>query len=263
MGDTVMMEEMTWPQIKDAITSGKDTVLFACGAVEQHGPHLPTGTDTMVGTAIAQRAAEKLGNALVAPTLRPGCSEHHMGFPGTVTLRFETFVMVLEDYCASLAKHGFRNIFMFSSHGGNTDIMLAHLPAIAKRLADEAFVFMAGSLFDGIKRQGDFLSERGVGRAQAGVHSGYAETSEMLAIHPKLVDLEAAAPGLTDEAFYAPERLRLSALESYTRGVHNQSANGVLGDPSGANPEIGEELLELRSDEIARHIEAALGEVSS
>ena len=82
----------------------------------------PTGTDAYLGTAIAERAARIAGNALVAPTLRPGLSEHHMHFPGSFTLRVETFVALLEDYCESLARQGFERIVLFPSHGGNSDV---------------------------------------------------------------------------------------------------------------------------------------------
>src|SRR5262249_10817095 len=72
VSETVLMQELTWPEIKQAIADGKTTAVLACGAVEQHGPQLPTGTDDYLGTAIAERAALIAGNALVAPTIRPG-----------------------------------------------------------------------------------------------------------------------------------------------------------------------------------------------
>ena len=125
---TVLLEEMTWPAVRDAIAAGKTSVVFACGAIEQHGPHLPLATDAYLGTAIAERAARIAGNTLVAPTLRPGLSEHHMDFPGSLTLRFETFMAVLEDCCVSLASHGFTRIVIFPSHGGNADTMKAWTP---------------------------------------------------------------------------------------------------------------------------------------
>src|SRR5262245_36493210 len=108
---------MTWQGIRDAQARGLTTATFACGAVEQHGPHLPTGTDTYLGTALAERAARLAGNTLVAPTLRPGLSEHHMHFPGSFTVRPSTFVALVEDYCSSLARQGFERIVVFSSHG--------------------------------------------------------------------------------------------------------------------------------------------------
>ena len=128
MADTLLIEEMTWPQVKAAIANGKDQAILACGAIEQHGPHLPTGTDTYLGTAIALRAAEIAGNALVAPTLRPGLSEHHMHFPGSFTVSPETFVAMLGDYCRSLSRQGFKRVIVFASHGGNADMMRAHIP---------------------------------------------------------------------------------------------------------------------------------------
>jgi creatinine amidohydrolase len=254
MADTVLMEEMTWVEIRDAIASGKDIAVFACGATEQHGPHLPTGTDTYLGTAIAERAARMLGNALVAPTLRPGSSAHHMAFPGTLTLRFETFIMVLEDYCTSLAQHGFKQIIFFSSHGGNTDLMAAHFPAIAKKLADKAFVFMVTPLLEAMQRQADFLKEHGISRGAAGAHAGYIETAEMLVVQEHLVRMSQAAPGRSDEAFYAPGQVRLSQLESFTKGIHTQSPNGILGDPTGARVDLGDQLLDMRAEMIVEQV---------
>src|SRR5215472_11812031 len=82
---TVLTEEMSWTEIRDAISSGKKTVLLVVGSVEQHGPHLPTITDSLVGKYVAQEAAIKLGNALVAPVMQPGLAEHRLGFPGTIS----------------------------------------------------------------------------------------------------------------------------------------------------------------------------------
>ena len=249
-----LMEEMTWTEIRKAMEQGKTTALFACGAIEQHGPHLPTGTDTYLGTAIAERVAQKRGDILVAPTLRPGSSEHHMAFPGTLTLRFEVFVEVLKDYCTSLARQGFKRIYMFSSHGGNVDLIAAHFPAIAKALSDLALVFMVGSGLGAMQAQIAFLKDHGIAPGAAGVHAGYTETAEMLVVRPDLVDMSRAEPGRSDDAFYSPERVRLSQLESFTRGVHTQAPNGILGDPTGATAEIGEQLLDLRAQLIAGEI---------
>ena len=71
MADTVLIEEMTWREIKQAMDAGKDTVILVAAAIEQHGPHLPTATDTIIGYAVAKAVAKKLGNALVAPVIRP------------------------------------------------------------------------------------------------------------------------------------------------------------------------------------------------
>ncbi|MFZ4617868.1 MAG: creatininase family protein, partial [Rectinemataceae bacterium] len=114
-----LIEEMTWPEIRAAIDAGADTIVIAVGAVEQHGPHLAEGTDSFMGESYAIEIAARLGNALVAPVIRPGISPHHMGFPGTVTLRESTLVAIMEDYVASYVHHGFTRFQFFCSHGGN------------------------------------------------------------------------------------------------------------------------------------------------
>ncbi len=85
-GMRLLLEEMTWPEVEEAIASGYTSVVVAAGAVEQHGPHLPLLVDAARGDRLAIEVAERLGSALVAPTIRVGCSEHHMGFPGTLKL---------------------------------------------------------------------------------------------------------------------------------------------------------------------------------
>ena len=252
--EMIELEKMTWTETEEKMKAGYLTVLFACGSTEQHGPHLPLSTDTVLGTEAAVRAARMLGKAVVAPTIRPGCSEHHMGFPGTLTLSFDTFVRVLDDYCTSLAHHGFKRIVFFSSHGGNTDLMLAHYPVIAKKLSDRSLVFMVLPGSETMERQAKFLLERGVSRSRAGVHAGFTETAEMLVVEPELVKMDRSAPGRSDEEFYAPERIKWSQLESFVRGVRFQSPNGILGDPTGATPNVGEILLQMRAEMMVEQL---------
>lgn len=252
--EIVELEKMTWTDVEDKMKEGCRTVLFACGSTEQHGPHLPLCTDTVLGTETAVRAARMLGKALVAPTIRPGCSEHHMGFPGTLTLSFDTFVRVLDDYCTSLARHGFKRIVFFSSHGGNTDLMVAHYPMIAKKLSDRSVVFMALPGLQAMERQAKFLLERGVSRGRAGVHAGFTETAEMLVVAPDLVKMERSAPGRSDEEFYAPEQIKWSQLDSFIRGIRAQSPNGILGDPTGATSDVGELLLRMRAEMVVEQV---------
>jgi creatinine amidohydrolase len=76
------LSEMTRPEVEQAIAEGIDTVIFTLGSTEQHGLHLPLGTDAMIGDILGDRVAFALGNALVAPGLRIGCFEHHMDFAG-------------------------------------------------------------------------------------------------------------------------------------------------------------------------------------
>lgn len=247
---------MTWREVGEAVASGKTTVILACGATEQHGPHLPIGTDTFLGTAIAERAARIGGNALVAPTLRPGLSDHHIHFPGTLTLRPQTFLDLLTDVCASLAHHGFRRIVIFPSHGGNADVMKAHVPWLARRLAGRCELVYSMGAIEQIQKSAEWLAERGVSIGRAGAHAGFSETAMMLAYRAELVRMEKAEPGLAEDDLYAPERVRRTQLESFLYGIQSQSPNGILGDPTGAEAELGEQLLQMAAEALARDVDA-------
>ncbi|NPV10098.1 MAG: creatininase family protein [Anaerolineae bacterium] len=251
----VLMEQMSWMEIEEAIAEGKDIALLAVGAIEQHGPHLPTGTDTYLGYALTEGVARELGDALVAPVMRPGLSEHHTDFPGTLTLSQQTFMQVLMEYCLSLGRHGFRDIVLISSHGGNSDTMLAFLPRIAKALKDTCRVHMVvpniRELAGGVT---EVYEEYGVTRPQAGVHAGFGETSMMLAVHPDLVDMDRAEAGRADEEFYHPDHIKHSQIESFVYGIRYQSPNGILGDARGSNAEAGRKLLDIRVRETAEEV---------
>jgi creatinine amidohydrolase len=249
--DVVLIEEMTWTEVRAAIEDGRRTAVLACGAVEQHGPHLPTGTDRYLGTAIAERAARLAGNALVAPTLRPGLSEHHMHFAGSFTIRPETFTALLQDYCHSLARHGFERIVVFPSHGGNADTMRATVPFIAHSLAGRAQLAFCHPQREAL---GDYLADRGVSIGRAGAHAGFTETSMMLAYRPQLVHEDRFEPGRCDDDFYRPENIGASQMESFLYGIQTQAPNGILGDPTGSTAQDGERLLDLAAEALAREL---------
>jgi hypothetical protein len=115
----VFLERMTWPEIEAAIAAGYTRAVVCLAASEQHGPHLPEGTDAWLGQELAGRLARALGDALVAPVIRPGCSEHHLGFAGTITVPVDVLVALLDAYVDSLSRHGFERFLVFPSHGGN------------------------------------------------------------------------------------------------------------------------------------------------
>jgi creatinine amidohydrolase len=117
--DGYRLDEMSWPEILAAIGSGRRTVVAAAGSTEQHGPHLPLQTDTLLGTFLVQAVVERLPGVFQGPTIPFGVSEHHMPFAGTITLDSETFKSVVRQYAESLASHGFETIILIPSHGGN------------------------------------------------------------------------------------------------------------------------------------------------
>jgi creatinine amidohydrolase len=249
--ETVLIEELSWTEIADRLDAGHRTAVVACGAIEQHGPHLPTGVDTYLGYSIAEGVAEELGDALVAPTLRPGCSDHHTDFPGTFSISRETFVSLLREYCESLANSGFETIALIPSHGGNVDVMRTYAPKIARELEDEADVYFVEMDFNELN---EYCEEHDIPKEVAGVHAGLTETARMLHDYGHLVDMDKAEEGMTVPEFYNPDRIPQSQLESFTNGVRQQVPNGILGDARGATAEQGREMKEILVRNFAEEI---------
>jgi creatinine amidohydrolase len=112
------LQLMSWPEVKGYLKDSNG-VIVPIGSTEQHGPTGLIGTDAICAETLAWKTGD-LADAVVAPTLAVGMSEHHMRFPGSVTLRPTTLISVVRDVILSLARHGFRRIFCINGHGGNT-----------------------------------------------------------------------------------------------------------------------------------------------
>ena len=246
----IMLEELTWTDVAEALERGVQRAVFAVGAVEQHGPHLPLLVDAAIGTDLARRVAAKLGDALVAPTIRIGCSEHHMRFAGTLSVREETLRAVVQDVAVSLARHGFREIIIIPSHGGNFRPVHDMLPtvreAVTRSGADGdpakvwAFVDLAG-LVTTWKRA---IEEAGGPAERVGGHADIAESSILQILTPALVHEERAEAGhqgeISNEAF----------ARVIADGLHTVTPNGILGDARGMSPDLGRACQEAVSSLI-------------
>lgn len=243
---TMLLEEMTWPEVEEALANGSTTAVVAVGAVEQHGPHLPLLVDAARGDRLAVAVAERIDGALVAPTIRVGCSEHHMGFSGTISLRRNTLEAVCLDYTVSLARHGFHRICFVPSHGGNFGPLAEMLPdlqaAVAPGCTVDAYTDLIGfmELWQSAVRS---VAPDIVGRV--GGHADLAETSEMLVIRPDLVREDRAERGHV-QPFDEELRDRI-----FREGFRAVTPNGVLGDARGATAEIGEACIASAADGIA------------
>ncbi len=241
--------EMTRPEVEQAIASGVDTVIITIGSTEQHGLHLPLGTDAIYGEALGERVARGLGNALLAPGLRIGCSEHHMDFAGSLTLRRETFIQVVADICRSLAHHGFRHIVPVPTHGGNFAPLASAVEAIRPELPGVNVIAFTDlmAFMDEIFRTG---KARKVTPEKAGLHSGEFETSIMLSVRPDLVAIDQARPGYVGDQFSIAPLL-------FEKGFRAVSENGVLGDPRDASAENGEAYMAAMTDLLVGYIKKA------
>lgn len=243
----------TAPELGEAIRRAGDArrvlALLPLGATEQHGPHLPCGTDTMIAQAVTERVASELargpfgaggGVSLILPSLAVAASDEHGGFPGLVGVGRETLVQVLLDLAARLGWWGVGRLAVVNAHGGNVDALgeLAHrLPEVVPHLALS------------LPRPPPLIpGRRGVSSEAAGLHAGEAETSALLAIHPELVRWDRVpAP----EALAAPEtvwaRLRRAPVAEAAPG-------GVIGDPRQALPARGVADLDRWATAIAEQL---------
>jgi creatinine amidohydrolase len=239
------LERMTSPEVGQAIASGSTTVVFACGAVEQHGPHLPMFMDAEHGTRLAEEVARRLGKALVAPTIRIGCSEHHMAFTGSMTLRTATFEAVCTDYCTSLARHGFERICIIPTHGGNFVPIHQMLPRLREAVGNACSVLAATDLLAFIALLKKAVAEAGGMSDRVGGHADIAESSIMLAMHPDLVH-----PDLAEDGFH-PELEPDVVARILRDGFRSVTPNGILGDARGMNAAIGEACITYAADRLA------------
>ncbi|MEA2346541.1 MAG: creatinine amidohydrolase [Thermoleophilaceae bacterium] len=238
------LDKLTWPEIRDELAAGRDTVVIAFGATEQHGPHMAMATDALIGDHMAALIAEEL-DAFVAPTVRVGCSSHHLAFAGTLSFSAETFHAIVADLVASLARGGFRRVVMLASHGGNFGPLQA---AIEKLGPDPGIEIVGMTDLGALATVAQFGAEKhGVPVNEGGLHGGEWETSMMLAIAPDLVHMSRGEAGYTGDPMGA-----LAGL--FEGGVDSIAPNGVLGDPSAASAENGRrywaKVVEIAMDQI-------------
>jgi creatinine amidohydrolase len=223
------LDRMTWLEVKAEQQRGRDTVVIAFGATEQHGPHLPLATDALLGDHLARIVAERL-DAFVAPTVRIGCSEHHLAFPGTLSISEDTFHAVLADVVRSLSRGGFKRVVLLPTHGGNFDPLAAGLQKLGPMRDMEISALTDLSALFAVAQLG--ATEHGVPLGEGGVHAGEWETSMLMAIHPELVHLERGEAGYTGD-------LEAAIGAMFGAGVQTVAKNGVIGDPARASAEHG------------------------
>jgi len=224
---------LTWPEIKEEIQNGRVTVIVPFGSTEQHGRHMPLGTDAVLGDVFGWGLAERL-DAFLAPTVRYGCSEHHLAFSGTISLNEDTFRRIVMDVVTSLSRHGFRRIVLLPTHGGNFKPMAEAMAKIkpVKGVRVLAFTDLAALVDAAFKSSKAF----NVDAPQSGAHAGEWETSLMLALKPEQVKMDLAIEGFVGE---------LSEIMSRVfNGIENMDEDGILGDPRSATAEAGNKYLE-------------------
>jgi creatinine amidohydrolase len=234
---TIHLADMTSEDVSRALDNGFDGIIIPCGAIEQHGPHLPLSMDSDHADALAVKIAGLLDHTLIAPTIRVGCSKHHMAFPGTISLQEDTFKAICHDYCTSLAKHGFKRIYLFSGHVGNFNALRAMLPRVRETVGLATRVFAYTNPEAWLLEWRSAVEAAGGDPESVGGHADIAETSLMMHIRPDSVRHERLVSGHV--GLMTTEQLNLM----WKNGIASISSNGVLGDARGSTREIGERCL--------------------
>lgn len=233
--------DLTSAQLSEQDGLGQRTLIVPLGATEQHGPHLPLNTDTVIATAWAEAVAQRLSGAVVAPPLPYGSSGEHQSFPGTLSIGQDALQMVVVELVRS-AGHSFDRVVLLSGHAGNA----TPLRAAAAQLRNEGH-----DVIDLFPTWAEVLDADGVA-IPIDAHAGLTEASLMLHLRPQSVDQSRAVAG-------AVETVSTMLEELMSGGVAAVSPNGVLGDPHGANADKGRRLLEDLVDRTVAVLDRSAG----
>jgi creatinine amidohydrolase len=213
-------------------------VIVPVASLEQHGPHLCTGTDILLGGAVALDTARRLREAgqeaIVTPVVWTGLAEHHMAFGGTVTLESAAFLAVLRGVVRSAARHGFRRVMLLNGHGGNAEA----IGMAATELAAELGIRVAGGTYWHMAPE---VIAPLLERQPTLMHACEAETSMVWHLLP-----EGVRPGRLAEAV-GPVSSRVPGQPPgllMRRSFREISETGVVGDARTASPEKGARLLD-------------------
>lgn len=247
----ILWEDLCSPDIGRLSDAGA-MVIVPVGAIEQHGPHLPVGTDTIGVLEVARRAAVRIESrpVVVVPPVWWGFSPHHMAFSGTISLQSDTFVALLTDLCGSIAANGFLRILILNGHGGNAqlvqlvaqEVMEGHPPV---SVAAATYFSM---IVDDLKALGE--SEPG-GMA----HAGEMETSFMLAVRPDLVRMDQTIdePYRPSSSYFLSD-MRCGGTVYYPPDLRRDTRHGVLGVPTLGTAEKGSAFLEAAVSELVQFL---------
>ncbi len=236
---TVFLGEMTNREV-EAFVADHTTVIVPTGSTEQHGPHGPLATDTIVPTEVARRVAQEVG-AAVAPPIGYGLSYPHAGFTGVVYLRIPTFMALVEDVAVGLATMDFRTVVFLNGHYDNTLAIAYACANAAERLPEGTRAFPI-NYWDGMTAEeaGEFFGPT------AGLHANRAETSAVMAIDEGLVDIERANAEMPPfPEVGSPAAVHTAFFFSTPGSVYRASHSGTWGDAREASVEYGRRYLDV------------------
>ncbi len=233
--NSIWIEELTWIEIRDRMADGTNTVIIPTGGIEQNGPYVAMGKHNYVLQGACEGIARELGNALCAPIVKlvpeGGIEEPtgHMRYPGTISLREETFQAVLDDVASSLHAHGFEHIVFIGDSGGNQDGMAVVADRLNERW-EKSTAHYIHEFYDNAGMQRGMEEEFGIFEESEGFHDTYWLTAMQMTVDPSSVRYE--------------ERV----------AAGRASINGVSLTPLEKTIEVGTRLMQYRIDNTSQLI---------
>jgi len=221
---TVVLEELTWTEIRDQIHDGRATIIVPIGGTEQSGPYMAVGKHDVRAAILSRRIAEGLGNALVAPVIAyvpegnydPPTS--HMRFPGTITVSDDVFEKTLDSAANGFRVHGFRNVVFLGDHGGYQKDLRVVVERLNKAWAKSSARAFAPPEYYRASSDGfaQILRQHGYGDEEIGTHAGLADTSLLMAVAPQMIRDQALRsapkPGAADGVYGGDPRRSTAQL---------------------------------------------------
>jgi creatinine amidohydrolase len=243
-------ETLTSPEV-DALDREVTILVLPIGSVEQHGNHMPVGTDTILAEAVSLAAAEQSDSVVVLPSPWYGFSAHHMRFPGSVSLRAETLMAICEDIVGSVVAHGFRRVLIVNGHGGNGGIIDVLAATLGNRHYGRARI--ATLTYFTLAREAIAMLRRSPPGGMG--HACEFETSMVQHIRPELVKLDRAVGTYPDpgSSYLTTDLIGSQAVRVY-HDFGDLSPTGTLGDPSLASPEAGAAFFNACAQALADFI---------
>ena len=237
----VILENLTWMEVRDRIASGETTIIIPTGGTEQNGPHMALGKHNRIVSYAAEEIAATLGKTLVAPTLayvpqgNISPPEGQMRFSGTLSVSEKTFRAVLKESAESLKTHGFRLICFLGDSGGNQAVQKELAEDLTEEWEEYGVKVLHVSDYYAQHGQTEYLKSRGFSESDIGKHAGMEDSSELMAIDAGMIRTQKLA----------------------AHGESDFSTTGAWGNSSKATADLGRELLKLKIDAAVNQITAA------
>lgn len=244
----VRLFKLTWPEVKKYLENN-DTIIIPTGSNEQHGRHMAVDNDTFTAFEISRRVAERTG-ILVAPSIPVGYSPHHMAFPGSITLTFDTLVNVYKEVCLSLFHHGFKKIAIFNGHGGNRNSIAQALREVrleTGKIVYSTTVFPNPTGFAGEAYKKNIETPGG--------HAGELETSIGLYLGQRVMFDKGLKGELPSEASEFFKKYIVSRKVVMAKDFIEDTVSGSHGDPAYGTKEKGRAVVEAIVDDLVEFIE--------